>query len=338
MLIKIAFAQSYRWSSYICSRISPFHLSLSPLLRSNTKALALKDNVDPKQISSVSMGEKQRAIVHENTCHPRNFNKVLDVSKEMTNCNATHEFKLCAEVVISFKANRLSSETALTTAANIFNCNFGRRHRVYYSDGSATTRPKLNSASPTVEHSSSIPSGVAVVYKLKRDGHWSVYFTPGNRGRDTIFTEIASIAHALTTAKAEMAFYLDDNKKHSNGKARWSKVTIFNDCIGALKRICSLQEGVVANAQSLCDPLLRQIMTVSQYFYDNGVQVELRWVKGHSGNEGNCLADTAAGYAANHQDVGMFFPEGLNWDKEPLSNDMKTHVSQQQRMSPKRTG
>ncbi|KAM6485452.1 hypothetical protein HDV62DRAFT_354885 [Trichoderma sp. SZMC 28011] len=279
------------------------------------------------------MGEEQRAIVHENIYYPRNFNKVLDVSKEMTNCNATYESKLCAEVVVSFKANRLSSETALTTAANIFNCNFGRRHRVYYSDGSS-----LNSASPTVDHISGVPSGVAVVYKLKRNGHWSVYFTPGNRGRDTIFTEIASIAHAMTIAKADWAFYLDDNRKHSNGKARWSKVTIFSDCVEALKRIFQLREGAIADAQSLFDPLLRQIMTVSQHFYDNGVQVELRWIKGHSGNEGNCLADIAAGYAANHQDVGMFFPEGLNWDKEPLSNDMKTHVPQQQNMSPKGKG
>lgn len=256
----------------------------------------------------------------------------------MTKYNDTHEFKLCAEIVIPLKAKRPSWETALTTAANILNCNFGRRHFVCYTDGSSITTPKLNSASPTVEHISVIPSGVAAVYKLKRDGQWSLNFTPGNRGRDTIFTEIESIAYALMIAKAQRAVYLDNNKKHSNGKARWSKVTIFNDCIGALKIICKLREGAIADAQSLCDPLLRRIMTVSQYFYDNGVQVELRWVKGHSGNEGNCLADTAAGYAANHQDAGMSFPEGLNWDTEPLSNDVKTHVPQQQVMSPKKKG
>ncbi|KAL6794881.1 hypothetical protein GGI42DRAFT_332533 [Trichoderma sp. SZMC 28013] len=166
------------------------------------------------------------------------------------------------------------------------------------------------------------------------------YFTPTSRGPDTVFTELAAVAYALTIAMAERALYLDDNKRHSNGKAKWSKVTIFSDCISALQKICKLQEGAIAiaDARLICDPLLRQIMTMSQYFHFNGVQVELRWVSGHSGVEGNCLADTAARYAANHQGIGMLLPEGLNWDTEPLSNHMKTHGPQQQRMSPKKKG
>ncbi|KAL7956109.1 hypothetical protein V8C34DRAFT_326440 [Trichoderma compactum] len=286
------------------------------------------------------MGEGQRAIVHENTDHSRTFNKVLDYDKEMPKYNAAHELKLCANIIISSKANLPSKETALATATNILNCNFGRRHPVFFSDGSSTTTPKLNSAPPTVEHISVIPSGVGVAYKRKRDEHWNVSSTPASRGRDTVFTELAAIAHAFTIAMAEMARYLDDNNKHSNGKAKWSKVTIFNDCISALQKICKLREGAIAiaDAQSLSDPLLRQIVTMSQYFHFNGVQVELRWVPGHSHVEGNCRANAAARYAANHQDVGMLLPKGLNWDMEPLSNDMKTHGQQQQRMPPKRKG
>ncbi|KAL6701742.1 hypothetical protein J3F84DRAFT_355648 [Trichoderma pleuroticola] len=261
------------------------------------------------------MGDEERAIVHGHTCFMGIVNKVFDFDKEMTKLTVTHEFKLCADIVIPLKANLPSKETALATALNILNCNFGRRHRVFYSDGSSITTPKRNSASPTVEHISIIPSGTAVVYKIKRDKDWNMkHFTLTSRGLDTVFTELAAIAHALTIAMAERALYLDDNKKHSNGKARWSKVTIFSDCTHALGKIRKLLESAIADARLICDPLLRQIMTMLQYFYGNGVQVELRWVPGHSGDPGNCLADTAARYAANHQDIGMLLPEVLNWD------------------------
>ncbi|KKP04223.1 hypothetical protein THAR02_03679 [Trichoderma harzianum] len=260
------------------------------------------------------MGEKERIIAHQNACYKSSVNKVIDISKELTKLNAAHEFKFFANIVIRPREN------ALTTALHIFSCNFGRRHRVFYSDGSSIVNPRLTSAPPTAKHTSIIPSGAAVVYKTKRDEQWNVkYFTPTSRGRDTVFTEVAAIANALTIAMAERALYLDDNKKHSNGKARWSKVTIFSDCIEALKRIFKLREVAIADAQSLRDPPLRQIMSMLHYFYGNEVQVELRWVPGHSRVKGNCLADTAARYAANHQDVGMVLPEGLNWDAEPLS-------------------
>ncbi|KAJ4862748.1 RNase H domain-containing protein [Trichoderma breve] len=266
------------------------------------------------------MGKKERMIAQENARYISSVNKVIEFSKELTKINAAHEFSFCANIVIPQREN------ALRTALHIFSCNFGRRHRVFYSDGSSIVNSRLNSAPPTVEHTSIIPSGAAVVYKTRRDENWNMkYFTPTSRGRDTIFTEVAAIAHALTIAMAERALYLDDNKKHSNGKARWSKVTIFSDCIEALKRISRLREIAIADAQSLCDPILRQIMSISHYFYGNEVQIELRWVPGHSRVQGNCLADTAARYAANHQNVGMLLPEGLNWDTEPLSNDVKTH-------------
>ncbi|KAL7908619.1 hypothetical protein GGI35DRAFT_407618 [Trichoderma velutinum] len=285
------------------------------------------------------MGEEQRVIVHENTCYTSIVNKVLDIRKEMTKFNAVQELRFCADVVIPSKANVPSRETALATALNIFKCNFGRRHRVFYSDGSSITTPKLSSASASVEHILAIPSGAAVAYKTKRDEDWNMrYFTPTSRGRDTVFTELAAIAHALTIAMAERALYLDDNKKHSNGKAMWSKVTIFSDCTHALEKIRKLRESAIADARLLCDPLMRQIMAISQYFCYNGVQVELRWVPGHSRVEGNERADAAARYAAEHQDVGMLLPEGLNWDVEPLSNDMKTHGPQQQSMTRKRKG
>ncbi|KAK4084409.1 uncharacterized protein Triagg1_889 [Trichoderma aggressivum f. europaeum] len=285
------------------------------------------------------MGKKERIIAHENARYISSVNKVLDFSKEITKLNAAHEFRFCANIVIPLKANLPSRKFALATARNIFSCNFGRRHRVFYSDGSSTVNPKPSSTPPTAEHTSIIPSGAAVVYKTKRDEHWNIkYFTPASRGRDTVFTELAAIAHALTIAMTERALYLDDNRKHSNGKARWSKVTIFSDCISALQKICKLREGAVADARLICDPLLHHIMTMSQYFYGNGVQLELRWVPGHSQVKGNCLADTAARYAANHQGAGMILPKGLNWDTEPVSNDVKTHGPQQQNMSPKRKG
>ncbi|KAH0530395.1 hypothetical protein TsFJ059_005016 [Trichoderma semiorbis] len=310
--------KTHRCSFYICSRTSPFHLFPSPLLRSHTKAL--KDNMDLTQIGPVNMGMKVRDIAHENARYINSINKVLNFSKELITLNAAYKLRFCADIVIRQKKN------ALATANNIFKCNFGRRHRVFYSDGSFTTAPKPNSVPPTAEPPSIIPSGAAVVYKTKRDEDWNMkFFTPTSRGRDTIFTELAAIAHALTIAMAERALYLDDNQKHSNGKARWSKVTIFTDCIGALKRICELREGAIADAQALCDPLLRHIITISQYLYGKGVQIELRWVPGHSHVEGNCRANAAARYAANHPDVGMLLPEGLNWDTEPLSNDVKTH-------------
>ncbi|OPB44428.1 hypothetical protein A0O28_0027470 [Trichoderma guizhouense] len=266
------------------------------------------------------MGKRERIIVHENARYIRSIIKVIDFSKELIKLSAAHEFSFCANIVIPKREN------ALATALHIFSCNFGRRHRIFYSDGSSIINPRLISAPLTAEHTSIIPSGAAVVYKTRRDEHWNKkYFTPTSRGRDTVFTEVAAIAHALTIAMAERALYLDDNKKHSNGKARWSKVTIFSDCIEALKRIFKLREVAIADAQSLCDPPLRHIMNMLHYFYGNEVQVELRWVPGHSRVKGNCLADAAARYAANHQDVGMLLPEGLNWDTEPLSNDMETH-------------
>ncbi|EHK25156.1 uncharacterized protein TRIVIDRAFT_61870 [Trichoderma virens Gv29-8] len=215
----------------------------------------------------------------------------------MAKFNVARELRFCANIVIP------SKERALDTATNIFQCNAGRRHRVFFTDGSTITTPK------SLKKARAIPSGAAVAYQPltpKKDRHWNVkHFTLTSRGRDSAFTELAAIVHALTFAVMERALYLDNNKKTSNGKARWSKVTVFSDCTSVLQTISKLRESTTINARLLDDPIIRHLMAVSQYLCDNEVQLELRWVPGHSSVEGNCHANAAARYAAKHPYVGM---------------------------------
>jgi ribonuclease HI len=59
------------------------------------------------------------------------------------------------------------------------------------------------------------------------------------------------------------------------------------------------------------DPVVRKLVTRSQYLRGYGVEVELRWVPGHSLIEGNVRADAAARYARMNSDLGVAVDEGL---------------------------
>jgi ribonuclease HI len=77
-------------------------------------------------------------------------------------------------------------------------------------------------------------------------------------------------------------------------RATTSTVVIFTDCQAALSELQKLQNVSYTEKQLEGNAVARRIITTSQYLQRVGVHLEIRWIPGHAGIQGNCYADTAA--------------------------------------------
>lgn len=73
-----------------------------------------------------------------------------------------------------------------------------------------------------------------------------------------------------------------------------SRVVILTDCQAALFELQRLQHVSYTEKQLQGNSIARRIITRSQYLQRLGVQLEIRWVPGHAGVQGNHYANTAA--------------------------------------------
>ncbi|KAL6876737.1 hypothetical protein J3F83DRAFT_726909 [Trichoderma novae-zelandiae] len=222
----------------------------------------------------------------------------------------TSELGFCGKVFIPPK------HTALARATNIFEENTDQHHFVFFVDGSLITKIDAESGSVVT------CSGAAVVYKPRGgDQPWvEQYFAPPKceRGSDRI--EVIAILDGLKFAAVETDQFRRCDPGDSDDMPAKLKVTIFSDCTSALQLLHKLQSKTIAKSPLLDDPVIRELIAVSQYLRRNGIELELRWVPGHSLNEGNTLANGAAQYAARNPEIGAILEKRLRVRVEPSSS------------------
>ncbi|KAH8743751.1 hypothetical protein F5883DRAFT_440660 [Diaporthe sp. PMI_573] len=110
-----------------------------------------------------------------------------------------------------------------------------------------------------------------------------------------------------------------------------SQVIIFTDCQEAMSRVDGLRHISPTDQWLRGDPILRKLVARSQYFCGVGVEVEIRWVPGHSGVEGNVHADAAARSAAWRCPgiaEGVYLDEGLRIIELQLTGQDGVHGQQ----------
>ncbi|KAL7786300.1 hypothetical protein V8C37DRAFT_392565 [Trichoderma ceciliae] len=302
--------RSHGYCFYTCSRIGLLRLSSSTLFCAQAKTPSAKDRVESNQICSHEMDKKKRAISREVARYIATLekaNKEANFRREVAQLNATPKLRFRGNIIIQSEKKR-----ALATAMEISKSYADRQHRVFFVDGSSITKSKGKPGSPALDNTLTADLGAAVVYKsFEGDQSWQErYFSPSNGGGSAL-AELAAIADGLAIATAEIMLSRGQNSVGPGRMATKFKVTILTDSTNALGRIRKLQKSVASEARLRDDPIARRIITRSQYLARAGVQLELRWVPGHSQVEGHALADSAARYAAKNQDIGVLLDEGL---------------------------
>ncbi|KAL7969080.1 hypothetical protein HDV63DRAFT_410941 [Trichoderma sp. SZMC 28014] len=187
------------------------------------------------------------------------------------------------------------------------------------SPGDAIAAAKPNGTSDPIAR-----LGAAVVNKsLDGSQGWEVRrYSAISKERNSHKAETFAIAQSAAVA-IELIMHL----RHQIGDkpdnmATNDRVTIFSDCRSALEQVNHLREkdsGVKAKACS--DPNICKLIMGSQRLHQMEVDLELCWVPGHVGVEGNVRAHKAAQQAARTQDITVQVDEGPQWIELEVSSE-----------------
>lgn len=168
---------------------------------------------------------------------------------------------------------------------------FGPHHLTLYTDASWSHPP----TSPP-------KSSMAIVHRLLPSSPWSesaYTISASRRGRQS-YCEILAIEAALGIAKTTV---------QRNGAGTITRVTVFSDAQPALDAI-----GKPRVRHTDC---FARGAAYSAALSGMGVEVEVRWVPGHCGVEGNERADAVAGLARVYGPDPDLDPEGVPLEEEP---------------------
>jgi ribonuclease HI len=183
------------------------------------------------------------------------------------------------------------------------------RRLVLFADGSAFSRVIDRRSARLVPRG----FGAAVAYKMYgRDDIWHERLYHLRGGPSTFRTELTAVAEALAIALpwAIQKTTLDESYLEAGLGA--CEVVIFTDSQDVLRRREKLRDEALTEHRMLKgDPVLRKVITRSQYLRQLAVRVELHWVPGHADVEGNERADAAARLAAVESDDGITRDGGL---------------------------
>ncbi|KAL6904562.1 hypothetical protein GGI43DRAFT_283029 [Trichoderma evansii] len=293
---------------YIGPRNGVRYLSSSAPFYNQVKTPPVKNKAQPKAT------KKAKAIVREvaRQIALAKANREANDSRENALLKDLSKLQFCGDIIVE-----LSPSDAIATAMEMSSGSFAdRQHMVFFVDGSRVWKPKDRSQSSITGNKSELIAhlGAAVVYKSFEGGEgWQErYFALPNEQSSTL-AELFAIAQGLAVATEEiMVLRSQDGVNHGRMTTNY-RVIIFSDSQSALAQVKKLrEEGVVANSQMFKDPIIRKIMTRSQYLHRIGVHHELRWVVGHSKKViGHIRADAAAQQAAKTQDISVRIDEGL---------------------------
>lgn len=247
---------------------------------------------------------RERAIGRETAVHISRIakeNKIANLRRELALLHATAELRFHGQIIVEARedATRTAATTTNSTATD------GSRQLVFFVDGSRFTnvKDKRKRKAPA----SGKAAGAAVVYQtdIKAWEERTFNFSDGHKSKST---EMAAIAEGLAIALSQVLL-LDGDQSKSIGR-----VIIFTDCQAAMFRIERFRCTSLSERRLRSDPIVRKLVTRSQYLRGLGVEVEIRWVPAHSGVEGNIRADAAARSAAWRLPgiaEGVYLDEGL---------------------------
>lgn len=248
---------------------------------------------------------RERAIGRETAVHISRIateNKIANLRRELALLHATSELRFHGQIIVESREDATRSAAATTSDSTAPD---GSRQLVFFVDGSRFTnvKDKRKRKAPA----SGKAAGAAVVYQTDVNT-WeerSFNFADGHNSKST---EMAAIAEGLAIAMSQVLL-LDRDQSKSIGR-----VIIFTDCQAAMFRIDGFRCTSLAEGRLRSDPIVRKLVTRSQYLRGLGVEVEIRWVPAHSGVKGNIRADAAARSAAWRLPgiaEGVYLDEGL---------------------------
>ena len=228
-------------------------------------------------------------------------NKKANHQRELALLEATPDLRFHGKIIIE------SREDAIATAIASKNSEPAdeTQQLVFFVGGSRFTniKDKRKRKAP----SSRKATGAAVVYQT-REQEWEqrVFCLPD--GFKSKMTEMAAIAEGLAIALSQILLICNGQHKDK------AKVVIFSDCQAAMTHVDTFQRTSPGEGRLHGDPIVRKLVTRSQYLRSLGVEVEIRWVPSHSGVMGNIRADAAARSAAWRTPgiaEGVYLDEGL---------------------------
>lgn len=155
-------------------------------------------------------------------------------------------------------------------------------------------------------------SGAAVVYKSSASSEgWEekIFHIPG--ARIAWQAEEFAIAEALALAVPWAIRAKDRSELQIEENPELLSLVIFTDCERALWKIVKHKSVAFPRSQLQSNAVYRRIVTRSQYLRKLGVQVQLRWIPGHTRIRGNERAHNRARYAVKHRKLGIARDEGL---------------------------
>lgn len=136
-------------------------------------------------------------------------------------------------------------------------------------------------------------------------------------------TELFAIKSAIDIAVETFAGY----RRAGQSEPALSKLVIYNDCSSVLTNIASWEPYTVY-ATYVREPLFRHISKMSGRLQDLGIQIELRWVPGHSEVPGNELAHRiaqAAAYASHSSASDVVACNSESTGRIKPYRDLSTH-------------
>lgn len=222
--------------------------------------------------------------------------------------NATEEMQFYGDIIVE-----QSKSDAIAMAVEASSKTFAdNQHIVIFVDGSLVDKAKDKSGS--IAH-----LGAAVVH-LSFEGSQSWperrYFALSKK-RNPENAEVFAIAQGTAVAIELIKRLRRQRRQNGNGSGEMAanyRVTIFTDCRQALERIKTLRgKNSAVKAQMCSDPSICKLIMRSQRLHQIGVHLELCWVPGHLGVEGNDRADKAAYLAAKSQGITAPVDEGSRW-------------------------
>lgn len=231
----------------------------------------------------------------------RKATKRANTQGELALLRVTPDFKFFGEIIIRSREDAIN---AAITYSNVI------PHRlVLFSDGSAFSRVIDRRSASLVPRG----FGAAVAYKMYGDDdkwHERLYHL---RGGPSIFrAELTAVAEALAIALPWAIQRKTLDESHLEEGLEPCEVIIFTDSQDVLRSVEKLRdEALTEHRMPKGDPVIRKVITRSQYLRQLAVRVELHWVPGHAHVEGNERADAAARLAAVESDDGITRDEGL---------------------------
>lgn len=167
------------------------------------------------------------------------------------------------------------------------------------------------------------PPGLLLFYQ-RYDEEWEERTFCLAAGLTSNITEMAAIAEGLAIALSQILLFSSGQRKDK------AKVIIFADCQAAIHHVNKFQRTSPSEGRVYGNPIVRKLVTRSQYLRSLGVEVEIRWVPGHSGVEGNIRADAAARSAAWHCPgvaEGVYLDDGLRLIELELAGERELQPS-----------